>query len=153
MSQNLMLMTAYVCLSWLVLQYHHISIFTNRDLSILDEFDSFMRFAVASRWSCWGVLGVQPTRSNLSCRPLRRSVCFLVSCTRAGAHHCMTSWEASAGWLIMGVSTNYYGDIYMHQQLWNNLKITRSLWYVAKKRDLMIGWLIHGWIFQTFNLL
>ena len=45
MSQNLMLMTAYVCLSWLVLQYHHISIFTNRDLSILDEFDSFMRFA------------------------------------------------------------------------------------------------------------
>ena len=98
MSQNLMLMTAYVCLSLLVLQYHHISIFTNRDLSILDEFDSFMRFAGGVTVIMLGkLLGVQPTRSNLSCRPLRRSVCFLVSCTRAGAHHCMTSWEVSAG--------------------------------------------------------
>ena len=155
MSQNLMHMTAYVCLSWLVLQYHHISIFTNRDLSILDEFDSFMRFAVASRWSCWGVLGVQPTRSNLSCRPLRRSVCFLVSCTRAGAHHCMTSWEASAGWLTMGLSTKFIGIftcINSFETIWklpvlkyNMLKPTQIV-VICCKETGFDDWLTRSWL-------
>ena len=49
------------------------------------EADEFMRFVVAS-WRWWGVL-VQPTSlidsSNDSCRPSRRTVCFLVSCTGA----------------------------------------------------------------------
>ena len=79
--------------------------------------------------------------------------------------HCITSWEASAGWLTMGVSTSNHGDI----KIWTLLRINsfvpvlkcntvcwnqlRSLWYVAKKRDLMISWIVHGWIFQTFNLL
>jgi hypothetical protein len=46
--------------------------------------------------------------------------------------HCITSWEASAGWLTMGVSTSNHGDIKIwtllginsFEWLWNNLKIT-----------------------------
>ena len=95
---------------------------------------------------------------NDSCRPSRCSVCFLVSCTRAGAHHCMTRWEASAGWLTMGLSTSYHGGIYMHQQLWNNLKITNFEIYVETNSDRCdvlqrngIWWLADSFMAESFK--
>ena len=117
--------------------------------------DLWSRWVHAFSGGVMAMVGKLIDSSNDSCTASRRSVCFLVSCTRAGAHHCMTSWEASAGWLTMGLSTRFIGIftcINSFETIWklpvlkyNMLKPTQIV-VICCKETGFDDWLTRSWL-------
>ena len=117
--------------------------------------DLWSRWVHAFSGGVMAMVGKLIDSSNDSRTASRRSVCFLVSCTRAGAHHCMTSWEASAGWLTMGLSTRFIGIftcINSFETIWklpvlkyNLLKPTQIV-VICCKETGFDDWLTRSWL-------